>query len=90
VADNQNTDADIGLAEKKIVGKPPQVGSLKAADPLVEMPWVFGDLQNLVQKFVVKIIGKPQVRDILVIFHDRVDFGQDAGMKHHIHRVRRL
>jgi hypothetical protein len=44
VADDQDPNAAIGLAEKKIVGEPPQVRPLVTTDSLVEMLGVFSDL----------------------------------------------
>jgi hypothetical protein len=44
MANDQDSNASIGLAEKKIVGEPPQIRPLVTTDSLVEMLGVFSDL----------------------------------------------
>jgi hypothetical protein len=74
MADNQNPNTYIKLSEQEIVGKPFQVHSLVAADPIVESLGMLNCLQNFAAKLIVEFLSESQIGYILIISHDCVNF----------------
>lgn len=90
VSHHKNSDVIFAGAEQKIVREPLQVYAPKRAKPLSVEFRMLGCVFYEMPKLGIKIVGQFGSGNILVISHDRVDFGEDARMEDNLHFERLL
>lgn len=83
--DDQNSNPVVEFSEKKIVGKLSEIHASVAAESLTDKVRILGHFENCAPKLGVKIVCECEACNILIVPHDRVDFGKDARVKLDLH-----